>query len=199
MRKLIFATAFVATGLFAITKAQLEKGNWMVGGNIIASGFGLNTGGGYNFILEPKAGYFINNNFVFGGQVTFGFLGTKGGPTTYKYSIGPMLRYYLSNTQVNSSLKHGRFLLEGNAGIGGTNITKGGNSTIGISLGFGSGYAYFITPNIAIEGLVKYNGDFGFGNIGTTSNIGFNVGFQIYLPTTKLKDITHDMQQKNIN
>uniref|UniRef100_A0AC34F0E2 Autotransporter domain-containing protein n=1 Tax=Panagrolaimus sp. ES5 TaxID=591445 RepID=A0AC34F0E2_9BILA len=110
-----------------------------------------------------------------------------------------MLRYYLSNTQVNSSLKHGRFLLEGNAGIGGTNITKGGNSTIGISLGFGSGYAYFITPNIAIEGLVKYNGDFGFGNIGTTSNIGFNVGFQIYLPTTKLKDITHDMQQKNIN
>ena len=45
----------------------------MVGGNIITSSFGLNTGGGYNFTLQPKAAYFIDDNFALGGQVTFSF------------------------------------------------------------------------------------------------------------------------------
>lgn len=71
MKKLILSTAILAAGLFSVTKAQLQKGNWMVGGNIITSSFGLNTGGGYNFTLQPKAAYFIDDNFALGGQVTF--------------------------------------------------------------------------------------------------------------------------------
>ncbi|OPC23561.1 hypothetical protein BAX95_06700 [Elizabethkingia meningoseptica] len=194
MKKLILSTAILATGLFSVTKAQLQKGNWMVGGNLVTSSFGLNTGGGYNFTLEPKAAYFIDNNFALGGQVTFGFSGTKDGPTTYKYSVGPMARYYFNDDQVDSLLKHGRFFVEGNAGIGGTSTTKGGNSTTGLNLGVGPGYAYFISQNVALEALVKYNGDFGFGNNGTTSNIGFNIGFQIYLPTSKVKQVTRGVQ-----
>ncbi|OBS14103.1 hypothetical protein ATE49_01765 [Elizabethkingia miricola] len=200
MKKLILSTAILATGLFSVTKAQLQKGNWMVGGNIITSSFGLNTGGGYNFTLQPKAAYFIDDNFALGGQVTFGFAGAKDAKTIYTYNVGPMARYYFNNDQVDSLLKHGRFFVEGNAGIGGTSGTRAtatqeaGKSTTGLNVGVGPGYAYFISPNIALEALVKYNGDFGFGNRGATSNIGFNVGFQIYLPTSKVKQITRGAQ-----
>ncbi|UTG66784.1 outer membrane beta-barrel protein (plasmid) [Elizabethkingia anophelis] len=190
MKKLILGTVLITTGLFSFSKAQIQKGNWMVGGNIISSEFGLNTGGAYNFSLQPKAAYFVDDNLAIGGLVTFGFSGSKDSSTKYTYNIGALGRYYFNNDQVDNLLKHGRFFVEGNLGIGGTSFTKGGNSTTGLNLGVGPGYAYFITPNVAIEGLVKYNGDFGFGNNGTTSNIGFNVGFQIYLPTSKVKKIT---------
>ncbi|MEP6595022.1 MAG: hypothetical protein ABJA71_03705, partial [Ginsengibacter sp.] len=56
-----------------------------------------------------------------------------------------------------------------------------------LGLGFGPGYAYFITPNIGLETLLKYNGIIGFGNATTQSNLNLNVGFQIYLPTRNLK------------
>ncbi|AQX02190.1 outer membrane beta-barrel protein [Elizabethkingia anophelis] len=188
MKKIILSTVVFVAGFSFTSKAQIQEGNWMVGGNIISSTFGLNTGGGYNFNLQPKAAKFIKDNLAVGGQVTFGFSGTKGAPTTYTYNLGPLARYYFNHDKVNL-LKHGRFFIEGNAGIGGTTQTLGGGSTTGFNLGVGPGYAYFISHNIAIEGLVKYNGDFGFGNKGTTSNIGFNVGFQVYFPTSKVKQV----------
>ncbi|MYY43911.1 porin family protein [Elizabethkingia anophelis] len=186
--KLLLGAAIIATAMFSSAKAQLTKGNWMVGGNIITSSFGLNTDGGYNFLLQPKAAFFIADNFALGGQVTFGFSGAKDAKTTYMYNAGPLARYYFNDGETHL-LKHGRFFLESNVGIGGVSQTQNGGSTTGFNLGVGPGYAYFITPNISVEGLVKYNGDFGFGNRGTTSTIGFNVGFQIYLPTSKIQQI----------
>ncbi|WP_449400877.1 hypothetical protein [Chryseobacterium wanjuense] len=55
-------------------------------------------------------------------------------------------------------------------------------------------YSYFITPNIGLEGLVKYNGITGFGNEGLTSTISFNVGFSIFLPTSKAKQVIKDVK-----
>ncbi|MYY27361.1 porin family protein [Elizabethkingia anophelis] len=188
MKKKVLGTFAVLIALSTSLKAQLQKGNWMVGGNLITSSFGLNKDGGYNFILQPKGAYFIDDNLALGGQVTFGFSGAKEAKTTYTYSAGPLARYYFNDKEMNL-LKHGRFFLETNLGIGGVTQTQKGGSTTGLNLGFGPGYAYFISSNIAIEGLVKYNGDFGFGNRGTTSTIGFNVGFQIYLPSSKIKQI----------
>ena len=46
------------------------------------------------------------------------------------------------------------------------------------------------------EALVKYNGVVGFGNTAGSSRIGFNVGFQIYLPTSKVKTITKFLNAK---
>ncbi|NAW49961.1 hypothetical protein GNY06_00635 [Elizabethkingia argentiflava] len=194
MKKLIFGTAMIlATGLFSFTKAQLKQGNWMVGGNILTSNFGLKSGGSYNFILQPKAAYFLRDNKAIGGLVTFGFNGAKNAKTTYTYNVGLLGRYYLNNNQVHNLLKQGKFFLEGNLGIGGTTQTQGGISTTGLNLGVGPGYAYFLTHNIAVEGLVKYVGDFGFGNNSNTSNLEFNVGLQVYLPTSKVKQITRDI------
>ena len=86
---------------------------------------------------------------------------------------------------VDSLLKHGRFFLEGNAGIGGTTISDGGASANGLDLGFGPGYTYFITENIGLDASVKINGNLGFGNRGTTSDIGFRLGLNIFLPRGK--------------
>ena len=45
---------------------------------------------------------------------------------------------------------------------------------------------YFITPNVALEALLKYNGTFG---AGSSNGLGFNLGFQIHLPSGKLKQM----------
>jgi hypothetical protein len=67
-------------------------------------------------------------------------------------------------------------VLEGNVGVGGTSISKGGSSSNGLNFGFGPGYSYFITPNIGLEGLVKYDANAGFGSGGYTNKITFGLG-----------------------
>ena len=73
MKKLILTGILAVAGLTATANAQIQKGNWMVGSSIVASNFGLNTGGGYNISLQPKAAYFIQDNVAVGGYVDLGF------------------------------------------------------------------------------------------------------------------------------
>jgi len=196
MKKLIFAGILAATGLTATANAQIQQGNWMVGSSIITSNFGLNTGGGYNIGLQPKAAYFIKDNVAVGGYVDLGISKvTNGSPTDFTYGVGALGRYFLSPGEkgVDNLLHHGRWFLEGNVGIGGRSV-ENGDSTTGLDFGAGPGYSYFITPNIGIEGLVKYKGRAGFGSEGLNSNITFNVGFSIYLPTSKAKEVANDIK-----
>lgn len=184
MKKLIFAAAI---GFFGLYDAQIQKGNYMVGGELAAAGFGLNEGGGYNVAITPQAAYFVQDNWAVGPYVRLGFSGTDGGPTTFNYGVGALSRYYLSPGEqgVSSVLKHGRFFIEGNAGIGGTTISDGGASANGLDLGIGPGYTYFITENIGLDASLKFNGNLGFGNRGTTSSLDFRLGLNIFLPRGK--------------
>ncbi|MGG5210956.1 hypothetical protein ACQWU4_18705 [Chryseobacterium sp. MIQD13] len=196
MKKLIFAGILAATGLTATANAQIQKGNWLVGSSLLTSSFGLNTGGGYNIALQPKGAYFIEDNVAVGGYVKLGISkSTNSSPTRFDYAVGGLGRYYLSPGEkgVNNLLNHGRWFFEGNVGLGGSSV-ENGNSTTGLDFGVGPGYSYFITPNIGLEGLVKYEGQTGFGSEGLNSNITFNVGFSIYLPTSKAKDIANDLK-----
>lgn len=195
MKKLIIGALLLSAGLFSTTQAQIQEGNWMVGGQLLGANFGLNTGAGYNVEIMPTGAYFIKDNVALGGYVNLGFSGAKGSSTTYNYGVGALGRYYLNPGEkgVDSLLKHGRWFLEGNVGIGGQSGTGGGSSANGLDYGFGPGYAYFITPNIGLEGLLKYTGNLGFGNRGTTSNLTFGLGFQIYLPTKKAKEIINNV------
>jgi len=196
MKKLIFAGILAATGLTATANAQIQQGNWMVGSSLITSNFGLNTGGGYNIGLQPKAAYFIKDNVAVGGYVDLGISKvTNGSKTEFTYGVGALGRYFLSPGEkgVDNLLHHGRWFLEGNVGIGGRSV-ENGDSTTGLDFGAGPGYSYFITPNIGIEGLVKYKGRAGFGSEGLNSNITFNVGFSIYLPTSKAREVANDIK-----
>ncbi len=191
MKKLLLGAFVLGTGLFSVANAQIQEGNWMVGGNLVGAEFGLNKGGGYNFQIQPKGAYFIKDNVAVGGYVDLGFSGAKDAPTTFIYNVGALGRYYLNPGEkgVDNLLKHGRWFLEGNVGVGGSSISKGGASSNGLNFGFGPGYTYFITPNIGLEGLLKYDANAGFGDVGYTHRINFGLGFQIYLPTSKAKQI----------
>lgn len=194
MKKLLLGAVVLGAGLFSTANAQIQEGNWMVGSSIITSNFGLNTGAGYNIALQPKAAYFIRDNVALGAYVDLGISkATKGSPTAFDYGVGALGRYFISPGEagVDNLLNHGRFFFEGNVGVGGYSV-ENGPSTTGLDFGVGPGYSYFITPNIGVEGLVKYKGRAGFGNEGLNSNITFNVGFSIYLPTGQAKRIANE-------
>lgn len=197
MKKLILSGILAVAGLATTANAQIQRGNWMVGSSLLTSNFGLNTGGGYNIAIQPKAAYFIEDNVAVGGYVNLGVSKvTNGSPTRFDYAVGGLGRYYLSPGEkgVDNLLNHGRWFFEGNLGVGGSSV-ENGNSTSGLDFGVGPGYSYFITPNIGVEGLVKYVGQAGFGNEGLNSNITFNIGFSIFIPTSKGRDVVNDVKQ----
>ncbi len=196
MKKLLLSGILAAAGLTSTMNAQIQEGNWMVGSSLVTSNFGLNTGAGYDFAIQPKAAYFIKDNVAVGGYVNLGFMKPgKGEATQFNYAVGALGRYYISPGEkgVDNLLNHGRWFFEGNVGVGGTSV-ENGISTTGLDFGVGPGYSYFITPNIGVEGLLKYNGVTGFGNEGLTSKLSFNVGFSIYLPTSKGRDFVNDVK-----
>ncbi len=172
--------------------AQLQKGNVLVGGDISNADLNLNTGNHFTFNIDPKAAWFIRDNIALGGYVNFGINTQKTEGTDVNYGIGALARYYINDKSINV-LKHTRFFLEANAGVEGVNYAHS-TSTNGLGLGFGPGIAYFITPNVGLEGLVKYQGIVGFGSNTTSSDLTFNLGFQIYLPRKSVEKAMKNQQ-----
>lgn len=183
MKKLILAAAI---GMFGLSNAQLQKGNYMVGGELAAANFGLNDGGGYNFQVTPQAAFFVQDNWAVGPYVRLGFSGADS-VTRFTYGVGALSRYYFSPGEggIDNLLKHGRFFVEGNVGIGGSTISDGGASANGLDLGIGPGYTYFITSDIGLDASLKFNGNLGFGNEGSVTTLDFRLGLNIFLPSGK--------------
>ncbi|MDB5157208.1 MAG: hypothetical protein JWR50_1915 [Mucilaginibacter sp.] len=174
----LFLLAFSAIGFTA--NAQIQRGNVLVGGDIAALSLGLNSPNVFNVNITPKAAWFIEDNIALGGALNLGLQTAKGHGTITTYSVDALGRYYTGNDV--SVLKHGRFFGEATVGVGGVNNSGGGGNTNGLDLSFGPGFAYFITPNIGLETLLKYNGVVGFGSQTYQNNLGLTFGFQIYLP-----------------
>jgi hypothetical protein len=173
--------------------AQIQKGNIMVGGNIADLNLGLDEGGNFSFILNPKIAWFIQDGLALGGYLTTGLATAKNQGTGVVYGIGALGRYYISDPKVNV-LRQSRFFFEGTAGIEGDNPASGDN-TNGLGIGAGPGWAYFITPNIGLEALLKYNLIVGFGSSVTSNNLRLGVGFQIYLPGSKPRELKEEIKQ----
>lgn len=174
--------------------AQIQSGNVMVGGDIARFNLSLDAGGNFNMLVNPKAAWFIRDNLALGAYLTVGLSTAKDAGTGVTYGVGGLGRYYFNDKNLNDLIGHSRFFVEGNVGIEGDNPAVGDN-TNGLGLGFGPGWAYFITPNIGLEALLKYQGIIGFGSKATSSNLVLGVGFQIYLPTARLRAIRKDMQK----
>ena len=171
-------SALVGVGLSS--SAQIQKGNVMVGANFANISLDLDRPNVFTANLTPKAAWFIKDNMAVGAYVTFGIQTAKGSTTTTSYGVGPMARYYAgSDVEV---LKHGRLFGEATVGFGGQNVSGGGGSTNGINFSLGPGFAYFVTRNIGVETLLKYNGLAGFGSTNYQNNINLQFGLQIYLP-----------------
>ena len=176
--------------LFAFkSQAQIQKGNYLIGGDLASLHFG--SGGAFSVNIDPKVAWFIKDNLALGGYVNFALSTAKEESTTTNYGIGALARYYVNDPKTNV-LKHGRLFFEGNAGIEGNNTLH--VTTNGLGIGVGPGYAYFITPNIGLEGLLKYNGIVGFGKQAYSSTVDLNFGFQIYLTSRKAKALENEVK-----
>lgn len=166
-----------------ITQAQIRKGNVLVGGDLANWDLSLNKGGNFSVDIVPKIGWFVKTNTVIGPYVMLNLATAKDEGTSIGYGVGAFARYYLAPgtiTKDEAFVRRTRFFAEANAGIEGYNPAAGDN-TNGLGLGIGPGLAYFITPNIALEALLKYRNIVGFGSTPSSSNLNFNLGFQIYL------------------
>jgi hypothetical protein len=180
MKKFTFLMMIAVMAISFSANAQLQKGNVLVGGDLADISLGLNSPNVFNFDISPKAAWFIQDNVALGGYVNLGIQTAKGSNTTTSYGLGALGRYYMGEDV--SVLRHGRFFGEATVGFGGVNVSDGGGNTNGLNLSVGPGFAYFVTPNIGLETLLKYNGLTGFGSQSFQSTLMLNFGFQIYLP-----------------
>ncbi|WP_126972859.1 outer membrane beta-barrel protein [Gynurincola endophyticus] len=188
----LFALTFIPQS----TKAQLQEGNMMVGASLADFGLDFQKGNtGFSMSISPRIGYFVKDNIAIGGIVKLG-LNTQKNSTMFDYGIGAFGRYYFSDKDLEV-LKSARWFLEVDFGFNGRNtkVNSVSANTNGLGIGFGPGLAYFITDNIALEGLLKYNITTGFGNSTTNNRLGLNLGFQIYLPTKKVQSVVNDMRR----
>ncbi len=188
MKKLILAAVVAMFSTNAA--AQLQQGNWMVGAQVA----NIKFTNGFNMNLTPKLGYFVQDRWAVGAQVGLDVASPEGSSDTQTtWSIAPFTRYYFASNEIDNLLRNGAFFAEGSAGFGGNN-SSAGNSTNGVELGIGAGYSYFITRNVGLEGMLKYQGLVGGGNTTAQGNLYLGVGFQIYLPNSRAKAALRDQQ-----
>lgn len=195
MKKTLFMLALLLiTGAFA-AKAQIQRGNVLVGSDLSNFQLSLNKGHAFSMRIDPKAAWFIKDNTALGAYLSFSLSTAKGAGTYTTYGIGLLGRRYMSGNAI-SAVRHTRLFVEANVGIEGDNNNFNGvkTSTNGLGIGFGPGLAYFITPNIGLEGLLKYQGIVGFGTTATTSNLNFALGFQVYLPNRTIRNAATNTQ-----
>jgi hypothetical protein len=186
--------ALMALFISTTVIAQTQKGNLMVGSDITDFGFTFQKASTrFNFNLNPRLAYFIKDDLAIGPYINFGLSTSNGAGSDVNYGIGALARYYIHDKNVKKLefSKRARFFLEANAGFGGQNPANGA-STNGVQLGVGPGLSYFITPNVALDALLKYDLIVGGGNSTTSQNLGFGLGFQIFLPTAKAREIIHE-------
>jgi hypothetical protein len=192
MKKIIILTVVILISCLFLASAQIQRGNILMGGNLTNINLGLNDPKIFSVDITPKVAWFVHDNVAFGGYVNLGIQTAKGSSTTTSYGAGLLGRYYTGSDV--SVLKHGRLFGEGTAGIGGVNVSKGGGNTNGLNLSAGPGFAYFITPNIGLETLLKYNGLVGFGSEPYQSNLNLSFGLQIFLSGSyAAKKVKNDM------
>jgi len=194
--KKVFLSSVILLGIgIPGVYAQTQKDNLLVGGNIanIQATFqsGTSTVG---LQINPKIGYFFSDNFALGLGLALGVNGASG-VTTLNYGILPFGRYYFTPGDISS--KRTKIFGEVDLGVSGINVLQSGNntSTNGLSFSAGPGMAYFITPNVGMETMLKLRGITGFGNSTFAFQPELNLGFQIYLPTARAKKMYREEKQ----
>ena len=213
--KRIFLLALML-GLFVSLNAQTDKGSMILGGGLDLNagsskskseydGTSIETDGPshMNFYLGPRFGYFIMDGLAVGLDLGLGYNSSSKDKDDYSstyssmtFSAGPFARYYY---------KMGKLAPFGhvNVGFGGgssksevkiSNVTTTEENTGSLmNYGVGVGAAYFLSDNIALEGIIAYRsnqttdtekGKDGEKDRKYTNTIGgenFGIGFNIFL------------------
>src|SRR6266700_5564361 len=175
-RSLVFTTIL----LFVVysASAQINQGQWMVGGNI---NFGSEKQGNFkatHFNFSPGAGYFFINNLAGGLLINISSDKPDGGAANNYTLVAPFMRYYFLPTPLKVNI-----FTDVNVGFGSGKIngTSAGINQFSIS----AGPAIFLNPHTAFEVSLFYKsqgGKYYEGGTGDRWNtFGLNIGFQIHL------------------
>lgn len=145
-------TLFLLLASLGSLSAQIEKGNWFLGGtagiNNINSGEG--SLGVTIFTVTPMAGYMLSNRFGVGANLDVTIFRYEGGDQNASLGFSPLARYYF-----NGSGK-ARFFGQAQVGIQ-TNLEKGADYNLStLRWGGGVGLDYFLNDHVALEGELAY-------------------------------------------
>lgn len=209
MKKVLF---LVLSAFFTVTGyAQSQKGNLLVGGNGYVRNL-LRSGPNTTQIrLRPSVGYMLTNRFALGIDLGFDRSSFRDNSSNRTVTITPGGGRSVYESQTITILKAGLFargyltdtrlcpFLQGGLGyFQYTNTEKlegfpeFSRSFSNINLSGSVGISYFFTRQVAVEGMLT--GNFGSGTVpdpayaDLTSLVGFNIGFQIFLPVKKDSD-----------
>lgn len=163
---------------------QIEKGNYLLGGNL-----GIIYSSNQDYIhygmdIKPNVGYFVTDRLALGLALPFSFSRSKNDAWQYSYTyygLSPFLRYYFAKRDKSAffaSTSFGFSNASSKNKSGSSDETK--NSSTYTSANLSLGYVYFLTKNIGLEAVLGYNRNKE-KDYDTRSDIRFNIGFQIYL------------------
>ena len=97
MKKVLLATLLVGSVSAAFSQANINKGDWMLGGD---AGFTSQKQGDYkttSFNLSPNVGYFFINNFAGGLRANVSSSKSEYNSSDYTnsgFELAPFVRYY---------------------------------------------------------------------------------------------------------
>jgi Outer membrane protein beta-barrel domain len=181
--KKIFMVA-VATILIQAGFAQVNKGQWLVGGNAGFSSSKLGEFKSTSIEFSPDAGYFFIDNFAGGLRFNVQSVKQEIGSVDEKASstmIAPFVRYYFlpaaQKVNVFADASYGFGSMKGDEG---PSVSISGYSVM-------AGPAIFLSPNTALEITVGYNSTKMEEADDRENTFRFGVGFQIHLGKSAAK------------
>jgi len=194
-----YVFTFLAVAFAMSANAQTSKGSWMIGGAMKIQRqssdyayFDQSTGAvqyakaNYGvFELSPTVGYFLNDRIMLGLHVDDYRSWRAGGPTDKRhiFSFGPIARYYIPVARTLAVFPEIAYLYSSDTHtffIDTSNQTQKAKSSV---IRGGLGLAWFVTPNIGIEGLLAYQKtDSKNKDLGDQQDLYYSIGIQFYLP-----------------
>ena len=176
MKKIFFAALMITGAHFA--NAQVNKGQWLAGGNIGFESAKQGEAGRTEFNFSPNAGYFFINNFAGGLRVDVTTGKVKDAEDGYSsFAVAPFLRYYF----LPSAKKVNVFA---DAAYGFGSVKDGGESASMNEYAISAGPAIFLTPSAALEFSLYYKSRGGEAYEVADKRLnrfGLNIGFQVHL------------------
>ncbi|HRO43617.1 MAG TPA: outer membrane beta-barrel protein [Flavipsychrobacter sp.] len=190
-------TLFLLT-IVGTATAQTAPRNYMIGANIMTTSVNFQSGNtGYDLALQPKLGYFLNENLVIGVAAELGVSAVKSN-TTMNYGITPFARIFAGKANFSDIPTRVLFFVEAGGGFGGRNSrfeapdgTKTNVTTNGAIFYVGPGVDIFLTRNVAFEIGAEYRH---IGGEPDLNRVSLNLGFQIFLSKNEGKKARQEIK-----
>src|SRR4051812_1461417 len=100
MKKHLLAILIATACLGVTAKSQVQRGYYLIGGDLADISVGFSEGTPITLRLTTKFAWFQTDNNAVGGFVDLGLSTAKGEGTIFTYGIGPLARYYFGAADV---------------------------------------------------------------------------------------------------